>query len=84
MHLGTQNCSTWVPLLKLLVNKINEHNHKRALGAKEGVPNEDTTWEYEYFAAYKYEIAWGQAILGGEDCNVPNLNNCIAGQFHLS
>ena len=22
-------------------------NHNRALGAKEGVPNEDYTWEYE-------------------------------------
>ena len=22
-------------------------NHNRALGAKEGVPNEDCTWEYE-------------------------------------
>ena len=44
--LGTQNYSTWVPLLKLQLNKINEQNHKRALGAREGVPNEDATWEY--------------------------------------
>ena len=29
------------------LKKINEQNHKRALGAKEGVPNEDATWEYE-------------------------------------
>ena len=29
--------------------KINEQNHKRALGAKEGVPSEDSTWEYEFF-----------------------------------
>ena len=32
---------------KLQLNKINEHNHNRAFGAKEGVPNEDYTWEYE-------------------------------------
>ena len=25
----------------------------------------------EFFSASKSEIAWGQAILGGEDCNVP-------------
>ena len=24
----------------------------------------------EYFEASKSEISWGQAILGGEDCNV--------------
>ena len=36
-----------MPLLKLQLKKINEHNHNRALGAKEGVPNEDATWEYE-------------------------------------
>ena len=28
------------------LKKINEQNHKRALGAREGVPNEDATWEY--------------------------------------
>ena len=71
-------------LLKLQLKKINEQNHKRALGAKEGVPNEDATWEYEDFTASKSEISRGQAILGGEDCNVPILNNCIAGQFHQS
>ena len=32
---------------KLQLKKINEQNHNRALGAKEGVPNEDYTWEYE-------------------------------------
>ena len=32
---------------KLQLNKINEHNHNSAFGAKEGVPNEDYTWEYE-------------------------------------
>ena len=36
-----------MPLLKLQLKKINERNHKRALGAREGVPNEDATWEYE-------------------------------------
>ena len=44
--LGTQNCNTWLLLLKLQLKTINEQNHKRALGAKEGVPNEDSTWEY--------------------------------------
>ena len=32
---------------KLQLKKINEQNHNRALGAKEGVPNEDATLEYE-------------------------------------
>ena len=32
---------------KLQLKKINEKNHNKALGAKEGVPNEDATWEYE-------------------------------------
>ena len=32
---------------KLQLKKINEQNHNRALRAKEGVPNEDYTWEYE-------------------------------------
>ena len=32
---------------KLQLKKINEQNHNIALGAKEGVPNEDYTWEYE-------------------------------------
>ena len=32
---------------KLQLKKINEQNHNKALGAKEGVPNEDYTWEYE-------------------------------------
>ena len=32
---------------KLQLNKINEQNHNRALGAKDGVPNEDSTWEYK-------------------------------------
>ena len=32
---------------KLQLNKINEHNHNRAFGAKEGVPNEDFNCEYE-------------------------------------
>ena len=40
-----------MPLLKLQLNKINEQNHKRALGAKEGVPNEDATWEYEAYCS---------------------------------
>ena len=72
------------PLLKLELEKINEQDHNIALGAKEGVPNEDATWEYEDFAASKSEISWGKSILGGEECNVPILNNCIAGQFHQS
>ena len=46
-----------MPLLKLQLKKINEKNHKRALGARERVPNEDATWEYEYFAASKSEIS---------------------------
>ena len=33
-----------MPLLKLQLNKINEQNHKRELGAKEGVPSENVTW----------------------------------------
>ena len=45
--LGTQNRSTGVPLLKLQLRKINQQNHKRELGAREGVPNEEVTWEYE-------------------------------------
>ena len=49
--LGTQNCSTRVPLLKLQLKKINEQNHNRALGAKERVPNEDATWEYEKYCS---------------------------------
>ena len=44
---GNKNCSTWVPLLKLQLKKINEWKHNRALGAKEGVPSEDATREYE-------------------------------------
>ena len=32
---------------KLQLKKINEQNHNIALGAKERVPNEDYTWEYE-------------------------------------
>ena len=32
---------------QIALNKINEQNHNIALGAKEGVPNEDATWEYE-------------------------------------
>ena len=71
-------------LLKLKLKKSNEQNHKRALGAREGVPNDYATWEYEDFAASKSEISLGQAILGGEDYNVPILNNCIVGQFHQS
>ena len=42
---------------QVAAKKINEENHKRALGAEEGFPNEDCIWEYEYFAAYKSEIA---------------------------
>ena len=34
---------------KLQLKKINQKNHKRAFGAKEGVPNEDATWEYDFF-----------------------------------
>ena len=52
--------------------KIEEQNNQRILGAMEG----STKWRChmgrgEYFAASKSEIAWVQAILGGEDCNVP-------------
>ena len=36
-----------MPLLKLQLKKSNEQNHKRALGAREGVPSEDATWEEE-------------------------------------
>ena len=32
---------------KLQLKKINEQNHNRALGAKEGVTNEDYAWDYE-------------------------------------
>ena len=32
---------------KLQLKKINEQNHNRALGAKEGVPSEDATQEDE-------------------------------------
>ena len=54
--------------------KIEEQNNQGILGAIEGY----TKWRChmgrrEFFAAYKYEISWGQAILGGEDCNVPIL-----------
>ena len=36
------------PILSLYVShKINEQNHNKALGAQEGVPNEDATWEGE-------------------------------------
>ena len=49
--LGTQNCRTSVSLLKLQLNKINEQNLNRELGAKEGVPNEDATWEYEKYCS---------------------------------
>ena len=38
---------------KLQLKKINEQNHNRALGAKEGVPNEDATLEYEQILRYK-------------------------------
>ena len=65
---------------QVAAKKINEKNHKRALGAEEGFPNEDATQEYEDFSASKSEISLGQEILGGEDCNVPILNNCIARQ----
>ena len=75
LALETQNCSTRVPLLKLQLKKINDQNHKRALGAKEGVPNEDATWEYENFCSVKTwnlfrtrNIEWG-----GLSC--PQLNN---------
>ena len=44
---GNTKLQYMVPLLKLQLKKINEQNHNRALGAKEGVPNEDATWEYE-------------------------------------
>ena len=51
---------------------MNEQNHNRALGGKEGVKNEDAIWEYEKkITASKSEIAWGQEILGGEHCHVP-------------
>ena len=42
---------------QVAAKKINEKNHKKALGAGEGLPNEDCIWEYEYFAASKSEIA---------------------------
>ena len=32
---------------KLQLKKINEENHNIELGAKEVIPNEDYTWEYE-------------------------------------
>ena len=65
--------------------KIEEQNNQRLLGAVEG----STKWichmgRGKYFAASKSEIAWGQAILGGKDCNFPILNNCIVGKFHQS
>ena len=41
---------------KLQLKKINEQNHNRALAAKEGVPNEDATWELQNIAAYKLGI----------------------------
>ena len=36
-----------MPLLKLQLNKFNRKNNNRALGAKEAVSNEDSTWDYE-------------------------------------
>ena len=65
--------------------KIEEQNNQRILGAVEGC----TKWRChigseEYFAAYQSEISLGKEILGGEYCNVPILNNCIAGKFHHS
>ena len=52
--------------------KIEEQNNQIILGAMEG----STKWRChmgrgEYFAESKSKIAWGQEILGGEDCNVP-------------
>ena len=35
------------PTTKIATKKINEQNNNIALGAKEGVPNEDSNWEYE-------------------------------------
>ena len=64
-----------MPLLKLQLKKTNEHNHKRALGAREGVQNEDSTWEYKKNSAYKLGISRGQEILSGEDFSCPQLNN---------
>ena len=32
---------------QVAAKKIKEQNHKRALSAMEGVPSQDTTWEYE-------------------------------------
>ena len=70
--LGTQNCSIGVPLLKLQPKKINEQNYQRILSTMEGY----TKWichmgRGEYFVESRSEISWGQAILGGEGCNVP-------------
>ena len=45
--LGTKNLQYMSATTKLQLKKINEQNHNIALGAKEGVPNEDATWEYE-------------------------------------
>ena len=43
---------------QIAAKKINDQNHKIALGAKEGVPNQDFTWEYEKnIAAYKLRIS---------------------------
>ena len=38
---------------QIAAKKISEQDHKRALGAKEGGPNEDATWEYEQILQHK-------------------------------
>ena len=45
--LGNKKLQYMSSTTKLQLKKINEQNHNRALGANEGVPNEDYTWEYE-------------------------------------
>ena len=64
-----------MPLLKLQLKKINRQNHNITLGAKEGVPNEDDTWEYEKYCSIQNwnclrtrNIEWG--VL-----SCPRLNN---------
>ena len=42
---------------QVAAKKINEQNQKRALGARERVPNEDATWVYEEFSSSKSEIS---------------------------
>ena len=62
-------------MLNFQLRKINEQNHKRALGAKQGVPNEDATREYEIVLQNKTCILFRTKNLewGGLSCT--QLNN---------